>query len=68
VLQVEHNDWVQFIGPCARDALEQAMCALPRRQRAPLRRQIARFDALFLDKTLNSPFADPALPWWFHRS
>jgi hypothetical protein len=68
VLQRENNDWVQFIGPFARDALEQAMRALPRNHSAPLRRQVTRFDGMFLDKTLNNPFVDPSLPWWFRRT
>jgi hypothetical protein len=63
----ENNDWVQFVGPLARDALEQAIRALPRRRRAPLRRRVARLDALFEAKTLNNPLADPSLPWWSRR-
>lgn len=67
-LQRENNDWVQFIGPFSRDALEHALHALPRRRRASLRRQIARLDARFSDKTLNDPTVDPALPWWWRRT
>jgi hypothetical protein len=63
----EYNDWIQFVGPPARDALEQAMRALARRQRAPLRRRVARLDALFEGKTFNNPLADPSLPWWYRR-
>ena len=44
------------------------MHALPRHHRASLRRQIAQFDALFLDKTLNNPTVDPSLPWWWRRA
>ncbi|WP_459027799.1 hypothetical protein [Pseudonocardia sp. DLS-67] len=67
VLAREGNDWIRFVGPLARDPLEQAIRALPRRQRAPLRRRVARLDALFEEKTLNNPLADPALPWWSRR-
>ncbi|GAA1167676.1 hypothetical protein [Pseudonocardia alaniniphila] len=66
MLQGENNDLVLYVGPIAREALEQAVCALPLRQRAPLRRQIAKLDLLFLDKTLNNPLAHPS-PWWFRR-
>lgn len=68
VLQRQNNDWVQFIGPFARDILEQAMHALPRQHRALLRRQVARFDVLFWEKTLNDPALDPSLPWWWRRT
>lgn len=67
MLQGENNDWVRFVGPIAREALEQALCALPRHQRAPLRREIAELDLLFVDKTLNNPLAHPSQPWWFRR-
>jgi hypothetical protein len=67
-LQRENNDWVQFIGPFARDILEQAMRALPRHHRAALRRQVAQYDALFLDRTLNNPTVDRSLPWWWRRA
>lgn len=63
----ESNDWIHFVGPMARDRLEQAMRALTRRQRAPLRRRVARLDALFEGKTVNNPLADPSLPWWSRR-
>jgi hypothetical protein len=65
-LQGEHDDWVQHVGPLAREALEQAMCALPPHQRAPLRREVAKLDRLFLKKTLNSPGVH-STPWWFRR-
>lgn len=67
VLAREGNDWIHFVGPLARDTLERAMRALPRRQRAPLRRRVARLDALFAGKTVNNPQADPSLPWWSRR-
>lgn len=67
VLGRQYNDWAEFIGPFARDALEQAMHALPRRHRASLRRRIVRYDALFRDKTVNDPTIDPSLPWWSRR-
>src|SRR3954468_10725040 len=51
----DNNDWVQFVGPLARNALEEAMRALNGRQRAALRREVARLDALFAQKTLNDP-------------
>jgi predicted short-subunit dehydrogenase-like oxidoreductase (DUF2520 family) len=63
----DNNDWVQFVGPLARNTLEEAMRALNRRQRAALRREVARLDALFAQKTLNDPLADLSLPWWFRR-
>jgi hypothetical protein len=44
------------------------MRALPRNHSAPLRRQVTRFDGMFLHKTLNNPFVDPSLPWWFRRT
>jgi hypothetical protein len=66
-LRREYNDWIRFIGPFARHTLEQAMNALPRHHRAPLRREVARIDAVFLDRTLNDPRADPSRPWWERR-
>ena len=66
-LQKDNNDWVQFGGPLDRNTLEEAMRALNRRQRAPLHREIARLDALFEQKTLNDPLANPSLLWWSRR-
>ena len=66
-LGADNNDWVQFVGPLARNTLEEAMHALSRRQRAAFRREVARLDALFEQKTLNDPLADPSLPWWSRR-
>jgi hypothetical protein len=67
-LHRDNNDWTELIGPMARRELEDAIHALGRRQRAPLRREVARLDALYEQKTLNDPRADPSLPWWARRS
>jgi hypothetical protein len=66
-LHGDNNDWTEFIGPMARGELEDAIHALGRRQRAPLRREVARLDAVYEQKTLNDPRADPSLPWWARR-
>ena len=66
-LSADNNDWVQFVGPLARNTLEEAMRALNRRQRAALRREVARLDNLSEQKTLNDPLANPSLPWWSRR-
>ncbi|MGW0928056.1 hypothetical protein [Streptomyces sp. NPDC002644] len=55
----------------ARDVLEEVLRMLPHRPRAELRRQVARFDARFRERTLPDPFAGrrPWEPdvWWYHR-
>ncbi len=62
-----HNDWTEFIGPMARDELERALSALPRRQAAALRAVVERADEAFWAKTLNNPRADRSRPWWARR-
>jgi len=62
-----HNDWTEFIGPMARDELERALSALPRRQAAALRAMVERADEAFWAKTLNNPRADRSRPWWARR-
>lgn len=66
-LGADDNDWIRFVGPLARNTLEEAVRALNRHQRAPLRREVARLDAVFEEKTLNDPLADQSLPWWSRR-
>ncbi|MFP5020416.1 hypothetical protein [Pseudonocardia phyllosphaerae] len=65
-LQDDRLDWV-FVGSIPRDTLEAAMSALSRRHRAALRRQVARWDALFIAKTVNNPDVPTELPWWKRR-
>lgn len=67
VLRTDNNDWVQLVGPLARNTLEEAMCALNGRRCAAIHDEVAQLDALFARKTLNDPLADPSLPWWSRR-
>jgi len=67
VLSAPHNDWTEFIGPMARDELERALLALPRRRAAPLRAVVERADKEFRAKTLHNPRADSSRPWWARR-
>jgi len=46
-LSTSHNDWTEFIGQMAREELERALLALPRRQAAPLRVAVERDDDEF---------------------
>jgi hypothetical protein len=66
-LHGDNNDWTGFIGPIARTVLEDAILALRSRQRAPLRREVARLDAWYAQKTLNDPRKDQSSPWWSRR-
>ena len=66
-LSTSHNDWTEFIGPMAREELERALLALPRRQAAPLRVVVERADDEFRSKTLHNPRADHSRPWWARR-
>ncbi|WP_344869073.1 hypothetical protein [Amycolatopsis ultiminotia] len=66
-LSAPHNDWTEFIGPMARDDLERAVRALPRKQAAPLRAVVERADEMFRAKTLHNPRIDPSRPWWARR-
>lgn len=67
VLGRPHNDWTEHVGPFARDHLEQAAAALPRRHAAPLRDELARLDHRFEAATLHDPHSDPTRPWWARR-
>ena len=67
VLSAPHNDWTEFIGPSARETLEEALQALPLRAARPLRAEVSRLDAVFERKTSQNPFADPSRPWWARR-
>ena len=61
------NDYTAFLGPDARDVLDDAAHMLPRRLARQLYHLIAPFDRAYAAKTLPDPFADPALPWWRRR-
>ncbi|SEP95165.1 hypothetical protein SAMN05421756_10245 [Microlunatus flavus] len=66
-LSAPHNDWAELVGPSAREVLEDALHALPRRASRPLRAEVARLDAVFERKTSPNPFADPSRRWWARR-
>ena len=67
VLAAPHNDWVELIGPMAREELERALRTLSRRHAAPLRAEIAVLDEAFRARTVPDPWADPARPSWRRR-
>jgi hypothetical protein len=62
-----YNDWSTFIGPGAREILNEAMNALDRRHAAPLRAVVYRADEQFLAKTLHNPDDAPGGGWWWER-
>jgi len=66
-LAAPYNDWALYIGSSARNELERALRALPRRQAAALRAEVEQSDEIFWAKTLNNPLTDPTEPWWGRR-
>lgn len=61
------GDDLLYIGPSARDGLENALRALPGRRVRELRVLVERIDAVVLRKTIANPRAAPDLPWWHRR-
>lgn len=61
------NDYVEYSGPTARDVLDVAIRALPKRFARELRKLVSPLDEAVAAKTLPDPFADPARPWWHRR-
>lgn len=60
------DDYLMYIGPDARDRLEDALRALPGGQARELLALVERIDAMVLRKTVADPRVSPDLPWW-HR-
>jgi hypothetical protein len=58
------NGSTVYYGPDARDDLQRALEALPRRTARQLRNRIRALDRAFATKTLPDFAADPKLPWW----
>lgn len=67
VLSAEGNDWAGLMGPMARDTIERAIRALPRRQARQLRAAVAPWDRMFWEKTLPEPGRGVGRPWWWRR-
>lgn len=67
VLNHPFGDDLDFIGPAARDGLQRALDALPRRRADELRALVERIDAVLLRKTVPNPRASPDLSWWHRR-
>lgn len=61
------NVYAVYNGPDARDDVQRALDALPRRTACQLRGRVSALDRAFAAKTLPDPFADPRLPWWHRR-
>lgn len=61
------NDYVEYSGPTARDVIDAAIRALPKRFARELRKLVSPLDEAVAAKTLPDPFADPARPWWHRR-
>lgn len=62
-----NNDATTFMGPIAREGLEEAINALGRRHAAPLRAVVHRADERFLANTLPNTQDPPTPRWWWTR-
>lgn len=66
-LRQPYDDLIDYIGPAARQDIEDAARQLPPRQAWELLSLVEPWDDLYRSKSAHNPLADESRSWWLRR-